>query len=391
MNNGLQRKTFAEFFAGIGLVRKGLATSGWDCVYANDIDPKKKEIYDANFRESDEFDLRDVWEREEVGERVGAPSLVTASFPCIDLSVAGHYKGISGKHSSTFFAFTDVLADLEQRPKLVLLENVPGLLTANKGDDFRRLVCELAGLEYRIDCFVLDAKHFVPQSRRRVFVIGVHTSVDSELLADQSEEFMLDSQWENEIERFPSIRPARLIRQMRSIELPFGWTATPMKPPLATEYNIYDFIDVDDDQDWWDQTGVDKHYEMLNDAHRDIIDEHISSNANFVGTGYRRKRAGRTRLEVRFDEIAGCLRTPKGGSARQIVVAVVKGELRIRWMSPREYARLQGVADFEMVENDRQMLFGFGDAVCVPAIEWIDDCVLTPLWTNVTASTHSSL
>ena len=128
---------------------------------------------------------------------------------------------------------------------------------------------------------------------------------------------------------------------------------------------------------------------MLNDSHREIIDEHIKECTDFVGTGYRRKRAGRTRLEVRFDGIAGCLRTPKGGSARQIVVAVTNGELRIRWMSPREYARLQGASTFEMVENDRQMLFGFGDAVCVPAIEWIDESVLTPLWAEVTTSVPS--
>lgn len=78
--------------------------------------------------------------------------------------------------------------------------------------------------------------------------------------------------------------------------------------------------------------------------------------------------------------MAGCLRTPKGGSAKQIVVAVVKGKLRMRWMSAREYARLQGAGEFKIVVPTTQALFGFGDAVCVPVIEWIDRNILTPVY-----------
>ena len=85
--------------------------------------------------------------------------------------------------------------------------------------------------------------------------------------------------------------------------------------------------------------------------------------------------------EVRFDGLAGCLRTPKGGSARQIVVATIDGQLRMRWMTPREYARLQGVPEFPLVGTSTQQLWAFGDAVCVPAIRWIDRNVLTPLVT----------
>ena len=88
----------------------------------------------------------------------------------------------------------------------------------------------------------------------------------------------------------------------------------------------------------------------------------------FAMTAYRRMRAGRQRLEVRFDGLAGCLRTPRGGSAKQIVVVVDRGVLRMRWMTPREYARLQGADDYTLPENTIQGLFGFGDAVCVPVI-----------------------
>jgi DNA (cytosine-5)-methyltransferase 1 len=86
------------------------------------------------------------------------------------------------------------------------------------------------------------------------------------------------------------------------------------------------------------------------------------------------------RAEVRFDGLAGCLRTPRGGSAKQIVIAVKAGKLRMRWMSPREYARLQGVPDFPLVGTRIQQLWGFADAVCVPAIRWIDQHVISPLY-----------
>src|SRR4051794_32577297 len=89
------QKTFCEFFAGIGLVREGLAVSGWQCVYANEIDPKKQQTYEARFGKSDHFHLGDVWSTEKVVERIpGRPALMTASFPCIDLSLAGHYRGL---------------------------------------------------------------------------------------------------------------------------------------------------------------------------------------------------------------------------------------------------------------------------------------------------------
>jgi DNA (cytosine-5)-methyltransferase 1 len=97
-------------------------------------------------------------------------------------------------------------------------------------------------------------------------------------------------------------------------------------------------------------------------------------------TGFRRIREGQQRLEVRFDGVAGCLRTPRGGSAKQVVLMLRGGELRMRWMTPREYARLQGAPDYVLPANAIQGYFGFGDAVCVPVIQWIDRNMLTPMW-----------
>ena len=102
-------------------------------------------------------------------------------------------------------------------------------------------------------------------------------------------------------------------------------------------------IDIDEGQEWWDEAQVRRHYKMMSDLHRRKVAEIVASKRRWVGTIFRRIRQHEMRSEVRFDGLAGCLRTPKGGSAKQIVFAVEGGRLRMRWMSPREYARLQGV------------------------------------------------
>ena len=144
-------KTFCEFFAGIGLVREGLASSGWSCAFANDLDPKKQQLYEGRFGAEGHFHLGDVWDTDTVlGRITGRPFLATASFPCVDLSLAGHGRGFEGSHSSTFFGFVRVLESLaERRPKLVLLENVSGFVTSAGGRDFEtaaRLRNEIAAL-----------------------------------------------------------------------------------------------------------------------------------------------------------------------------------------------------------------------------------------------------
>ncbi len=144
-------------------------------------------------------------------------------------------------------------------------------------------------------------------------------------------------------------------------------------------YKLADVLDVDDGQDWWSREDTLKHYMMMEPPSRGRVDEFVEKRATAVGTAFRRTRRGKTRTEVRFD-LAGCLRTPKGGSAKQIVVAIVNGKLRMRWMSVREYARLQGAPDFVINVPPLQAMYGFGDAVCVPAVEWIDRTFLTPVF-----------
>jgi DNA (cytosine-5)-methyltransferase 1 len=375
-------KTFCEFFAGIGLVREGLSTSGWACVYANDIDPKKRSLYQARFGESGHFHLGDVWQTEEVVARIGdRPFLATASFPCVDLSLAGHYRGLEGKHSSTFFGFAQVLKALgDRRPKAVMLENVAGFITSRKGEDFAAVAKALADLGYRLDAFVLDAEHFVPQSRPRVFIIGVRDGFELPGSIAQPAEDGFLSPWRTRLQTAPHLRPPKLVRLMERVELSTGWMLFDLPPPPARRLQLADVIDRDDGQEWWDAAEVERHYRMMSPLHSGQVDRLLAAGGLHVGTIYRRVRPGGQRAEVRFDGVAGCLRTPRGGSAKQIVIVVDRGRLRMRWMSPREYARLQGAGDFPLAGDRIQLLFGFGDAVCVPAVRWIDRHVLSPLF-----------
>ena len=381
-------KLFAEFFAGIGLVHEALKHSGWECAYANDIAPKKQKMYEGHFGHSPYYHLGDVWNTKEVLSRLHEPVfLATASFPCTDLSLAGNWEGFDGEHSSTYFGFVRVLQSLKtKRPKVVMLENVVGFLTSKGGSDYLKAVDALADEGYWIDTLVMDAKTFVPQSRPRVFVVGVHKSAMPGSMLRQPKGFALDNAWLDAVEAAPELRPEYLRRLMQSHSLKTGWATLPLKPPKPRRYSLAKVIDLDDDQQWWDEEAVAKHVAMLSPLHAKWVGEMMKDGRTHVGTVYRRKRDGGTKAEVRFDGVAGCLRCPRGGSARQIVIVVDENRVRFRWMTPREYARLQGAPDFVLPANTIDGLFGFGDAVCVPVVRWIDENILTPIFEQIAES-----
>jgi DNA (cytosine-5)-methyltransferase 1 len=266
------------------------------------------------------------------------------------------------------------------------LENVTGFLTSHDGADFATAVDELAALGYWVDSFVIDASWFVPQSRPRLFLVGYRDELAGPPLVRRDVDAdPLDDAWRRTIERGGKLRPARLRAAMARIDPATGWATVPCDPPRQARHMLADVLDADDSQPWWEQREVDRHREMIFDRHlREMESLAAASNEPVLLTGFRRIRQGKQRLEVRFDGVAGCLRTPRGGSAKQVVLMLHNGELRMRWMTPREYARLQGAPDFTLPDNAIQGYFGFGDAVCVPAIAWIDRHMLTPVFEAAT-------
>ena len=386
MQHARSDKTFCEFFAGIGLVHEALRRSGWQCVYANDIDPKKRQMYAGHYGEAaaEHYHLGDVWAVDKVLARIsGRPFLATASFPCTDMSLAGKRRGLAGEQSGALFGFLQVMEQLGQRrPAMVLLENVPGFLTSHDGADFETAIRELASLGYWVDSLIIDASWFVPQSRPRLFLVGYQSDLLAPpLVAKGSGELFARDEWRRVVDGAEWMRPVRLRAAMNRIEPVTGWATIDCGACCKAPRELADVIDVRDDQAWWSDFEVTRHWEMMFERHqRQVESLQQEANGPHVLTAFRRVRQGQQRMEVRFDGVAGCLRTPRGGSAKQIVVVVDCGEVRMRWMTPREYARLQGADDFVLPENTIQALFGFGDAVCVPAIEWIDRNMLTPVF-----------
>jgi len=344
-----------EFFAGIGLVRLALRNAGWAVVFANDIDPKKHQIYKANFGSHD-FKLADIADIK--ASKLPSAELATASFPCIDLSLAGNRAGLSGHYSSVFWQFYRLLVEMKQRaPRYVLIENVTGLLTSHGGKDLKAILESLNAKGYFCDLLVVDAVNFVPQSRPRLFILG-----DRE---PDGNGFAL-------LARHPA-RPEGVLRFMASFpklkwhhfELP----ALPSRSKALAEV-LEHFCPTD--PIWWDKDKAQHLSDQMSPAHALRLKELSRlEQATFV-TVYKRVRPSGCRAELRFDGVAGCLRTPRGGSSKQFVICAGHGTWRVRNMTAREYARLQGVPDaFKITVPYNQALWGFGDAVCVPAVSWI--------------------
>lgn len=382
------QKTFLEFFAGIGLVHLGLQASGWKCVYANDISEKKEEMYRDQFPDAGYFHREDIWNTNNlVGHVTERAALATASFPCVDLSVAGHMRGLEGDRSGTLFGFIKVMNRLNDRglmPPMVMVENVIGLVSGKGGKDFQRACQSIASLGYYLDAVLVDAKHFVPQSRPRLFVIGTLPEI-------MSATPQTPDAWEWEMASRNGTVSKKLYDAIKATKLPTGWVARHLPPLPSAKSNIAQLIDTDEDQAWWSEEEVEKHLKRTSESHYKELERLRCSGEMWVGTAFRRIREGTTRVEVRFDGIAGCLRTANGGSARQIVVLVSGVGLKMRWMTPREYARLQGVPDFNLQRGINQSLTGFGDGVCVPVIEWIDANVLSKIYDHTGALLPESL
>ena len=356
------QKVFAEFFAGIGLMRAGLERAGWQAVFANDIDPVKARLYAANYPDArTHFALEDIWRLSAAA--IPDVALATASFPCTDLSLAGRRAGLAGGQSSAFWGFERLLREMGDRcPPLALIENVPGLLSSHNGRDLESLLLALNALGYAVDMLVVDASQFVPQSRSRLFIMG--RKMDG---PDGAHSMPPRSSGAE------SLRPERLRAFMRR-HAHIRWLHAPALPPLpARAASLQDLIEPlsPDDRRWFDARREAYLLGQLSPRHRPRIEAQAQRPTPAYFTAFRRVRNGRTVVEARFDDMAGCLRTPKGGSARQILLMAGGGRIRARHLTPLECARLMGAPDFVISGSATESLFGFGDAVCVPVVTWI--------------------
>jgi DNA (cytosine-5)-methyltransferase 1 len=363
--------TFYEFFAGGGMARMGLGDR-WTCLLANDFDPLKTGTYAANFgdghlKAGDVFGLS-------AADLPGRADLAWASSPCQDFSLAGKRAGLAGGRSSAFFGFWTLMQALGREgraPSVIVVENVVGMLTANGGGDFTALCRALADEGYVFGALEIDARGFVPQSRPRVFVVAVRGEAPTALLGASPYRTAA-------IAKAHGLLPPGLKRRWRDWRL---------AAPPARNADLIDLLEPDDAVAWHEPESTRRWLDLMSPAHRAQV-EARRQGPRQVGAMFRRMRGGEQRVEVRFDGLAGCLRTPGGGSSRQAVVVVGGGTARTRLLNAREGARLMGLGDdYRLPAGEVAALKVIGDGVAAPVAGWLARELIEPL--GVAARIHS--
>jgi DNA (cytosine-5)-methyltransferase 1 len=372
---------FYEFFAGGGMARAGLGPR-WRCLFANDFDFKKSQTYRRNWG-SHELLTADVGTLT-VADLPRTADLVWGSFPCQDLSLAGGGAGLRGERSGTFWPFWQLMKGLAEdgrKPNVVVLENVCGTLTSHDGKDFVAICRALRDGGYRFGSVVVDAALFVPQSRPRLFVIAVRDDlpIPGHLLREGPTSPFHPPTLRLAHERLPDATKRHWL-----------WWAVPV--PRQRNLNLSEIIEESPASvEWHSQAETKTLLGMMSDVNLAKVTAASRAGHRMVGCVYRRTRRDTEgfkvqRAEVRFDNVAGCLRTPAGGSSRQLIVVVEGRRIRSRLLSSRETARLMGLPDtYQLPENYNEAYHVTGDGVVVPVVRHLAEHLIEPLVLSASA------
>ena len=362
--------TFQEFFAGGGMVRQALGDN-WSCVFANDFDGKKAMIYQQNWGANGELFVGDI--KNINSQHLDTPSdLAWASFPCQDLSLAGKGKGLNAERSGMFHVFWKKLNDASQNigmPKIIALENVCGMLTSNGGDDFQEVMRTFHNNGYFAGALILDAKDFLPQSRKRVFVIGIRNdlSIDPVLVATNPTNYGHPHQLTRAYEKLP--------KKLRS-----NWLWYNIHKPCSRKDDLIDILEPITKTKWNSGEKTQSILSKMSSVNLKKVEAAQNLRSPTVGGLFMRTRkieeTRRVFAEVRFDGISGCLRTPNGGSSRQSILYIDGSDIRSRLLTARETARLMGLPEkFKLPTNQNAALHLTGDGVAVPVVEHLKTCL----------------
>ena len=362
--------TFYEFFAGGGMARAGLGAQ-WNCLFANDLSEMKARAYASNWG-GDHLVVGDIFDLNSAN-LPGHADLAWGSFPCQDLSLAGAGAGLDGKRSGAFWGYWDLIRSLSRegrKPRMVMLENVYGTLTSHDGKDFDAIAQALSDENYQFGAMVIDAVHFIPQSRPRLFILGIDAGMR---IPDSVHSWTATPAWHPEA----VIRAHnRLSKRQQAL---WRWWTPPM--PNIAPGMIEDLLELEPaGVSWNTPEETAKLLTSMSDVNRRKVMLAQASGDMKVGTVYRRTREGIVRAEVRFDGISGCLRTPSGGSSRQTIFIVQGEKIRSRLLSSREAARLMGLPDdYKLPERYNDAYHLAGDGVAVPVVNHIARTLLDPI------------
>ena len=308
----------------------------------------------------------------------GVADLVWGSFPCQDLSLAGGGAGLKGVRSGTFYPFWDVMTALiedDRAPAIIALENVCGTLTSHGGKDFQAICKTFADAGYRSGALIINAALFVPQSRPRLFVIGVRDDIDIDpaLLSPGPVPPFHTRGLCKAVDTVPKAARAKLL-----------WWNLP-----TPEHRIRTFADeieeTPESVSWHTPAETKQLLAMMSPINLAKVEAAKRAGRRMVGGVYKRTRlndngAKVQRAEIRFDDVSGCLRTPAGGSSRQVIVVVDGAKVRSRLISARETARLMGLKDdYKLPKNYNEAYHLTGDGVAVDVVRHLAKHIFEPL------------
>ncbi len=345
----------------------------WTCLFANDFDHKKSDVYRQNWGDDvlKTADVRTI----RTSDLPDYADLVWGSFPCQDLSLAGSGAGLTGARSGTFWPFWSLMKALineGRAPQMIVLENVCGTLSSHSGLDFAAICLALTNAGYRYGAVVIDAALFVPQSRPRLFIIGVQQNLDlSRDLVDPHP---------SPIWHTTTLRTAY---EKLSENAKENWVWWSIKRPQLRNSCFADLVEEHPTSVPWHTPNETRQLlDMMSDINLAKVEKAKKARSRRVGTIYKRTRRDKNgvkvqRAEIRFDDIAGCLRTPAGGSSRQLIMVIDGESVKSRLISSRETARLMGLPDeYKLPENYNEAYHLTGDGVVVPVVRHLAEHVL---------------
>jgi len=269
---------------------------------------------------------------------------------------------------------TELISD-HRAPRIIALENVCGTLTSHAGKDFAAICSAFAKADYRLGAMVIDASRFVPQSRPRLFIIGVRKDCT---IPNGLTQAGPSSLWHPRgLRAAYDIVPA-------AARANWLWWSPPTPSPRTKV--LADIIEEEHpDVGWHAPLETQRILAMMSDVNRAKVEAAKSVGRRLVGTLYKRTRfdghGGKVqRAEVRFDDVAGCLRTPAGGSSRQSILVVEGKTVRTRLLSGRETARLMGLPEsYRLPEKYNEAYHLTGDGVVVPVVRHLAKHIFEPI------------
>lgn len=307
--NAKPKFKFIDLFAGIGGIRLAYQNLGGKCVFSSEWDNFSKKTYEANFGEVPFGDITKISE-----ESIPDHDVLLAGFPCQPFSIAGVSKknALGRKHGfldetqgTLFFDIARIIK--HKKPKAFMLENVKNLVSHDKGNTFKVIKNTLEELGYSVHFKVLNGKHFVPQNRERILIIGFRNEIFGG----------------NENFTFPKLPEPKI--KFKEI----------LENEVDTKYTLSDKL--------WNY----------------LQDYAIKHKAKGNGFGF-----GLTDLDGISRTLSA--RYYKDGSE----VLIPQKNINPRRLTPRECARLQGFPDeFVISVSDNQAYKQFGNSVTVPLMQ----------------------